>query len=335
MAPDPYSRLRKGKEKSMDDRAFRWLAPTVALACVLLTHAFGYEEEKGPRVDALFEAARNGPGAAVLVARDGDILTGSGLEREGMSGEGFAVGYRNSNDGVVGAPSGSVEGAYAAGGLYSTVEDLFLLNRALDAGDPIPEDSLRRAFTPARLSGGREVAYGFGWMISRHRGLLEIAHGGDITGFNAYIARYPDQRFAVFVLSNQEMRPPGPLPTAGDLAHRIAEIYLEEEMEAPQSALSVSVPETLLQRYVGVYELEAPVPVVNVMGSRFTVTMEKGRLFGEGKTGKTELLAFSDTEFYVEGSPARLFFIADSEGRATELIFSFLGIREFRAVRVP
>ena len=73
------------------------------------------------------------------------------------------------------------------------------------------KETLERAATPGLLTDGRRTVYGLGWMTANYRGLREVGHGGDITGFNTYFARYPDAGLSVIVLSNVGMRPPGPL----------------------------------------------------------------------------------------------------------------------------
>jgi CubicO group peptidase (beta-lactamase class C family) len=67
-------------------------------------------------------------------------------------------------------------------------------------------------------------------MLVPFRGLREVAHCGDISGFNTYFAIYPDERLAVVVLSNVAMRPPEPVPVAGDLAHRIVELVAGDRL---------------------------------------------------------------------------------------------------------
>jgi hypothetical protein len=54
--------------------------------------------------------------------------------------------------------------------------------------------------TPGVLNDGRRCRYGFGWMTAEYRGLREVGHGGDITGFNTWISRSPDEEFTVIVL---------------------------------------------------------------------------------------------------------------------------------------
>lgn len=231
-------------------------------------------------------------------------------------------------------PPGDVGNAFAAGGLYSTVEDLVHWEQALVSGKLLEAEFLEEASTPYGLAGGRHTAYGFGFMTNKYRDLLEVGHGGDINGFNAYVARYPEHNFAVIVLSNTGMRPPGPVPEGGTIAHRIAEIYLGKFMSKPETLAVVHVADATLDSYVGKYEIEAPEPIIQAMGGYLTVTREGDHLAEEGKLGKAPLTATSETTFKVAGAPGELTFIRDSQGKVSQMIISLAGLREFPAHRV-
>ena len=148
----------------------------------------------------------------------------TGVDRRPALEPGRAAGY------VVGPEEALVNAEYsdtssepAAGGLYSTAEDMTRWIQALVAGRIVSLATLEKATTPVTLSDGHRGGYGYGFMLVPFRGLREVGHGGDISGFNTYFALYPEEHLAVVVLSNVGMRPPGPLPTAGDLVHRIVE----------------------------------------------------------------------------------------------------------------
>jgi CubicO group peptidase (beta-lactamase class C family) len=96
--------------------------------------------------------------------------------------------------------------------------------QALVAGRIVSPATFEQATTPVTLDDGRRGSYGFGFMLVPFRGLREVAHGGDISGFSTYFAIYPDERLAVVVLSNVGMRPPGPVEKQGRV-----ELFAESE----------------------------------------------------------------------------------------------------------
>ena len=222
----------------------------------------------------------------------------------------------------------------ASGGLFSSVDDMLLWDQALYSGGLLKPETLALAFRPVKLNSGREAGYGCGWMVGTRRGLREIGHGGDINGYNAYIARYPDQHFTVIVLSNTTMRPPGPVPTAEDLAHRIADLALADVMAPVQPPPDVAVPSAVLDQYAGKYKLEAPPIILQNAGDIYTFTREGNRLFAQAGPIKLPLFAESQDTFYATQAPAKITFVRDSSGKVTEFILVLGGVREYRAPRI-
>jgi hypothetical protein len=186
------------------------------------------------------------------------------------------------------------------------------------------------------LTDGRESPFGLGWMVGSYRGVREVGLGGDITGFNCWISRFPDHDFTVVVLSNTPMRPPGPLPIARDLVRAIAEIYLSDHMEAETQAVAIALDPAVYEAYVGVYKIDGAAEVLAVMGDTITVTTDGSALFGETKLGKQEMFPESETTFFsIPDNGNRLIFVVDETGRAGELIISLLrGVRELRGKRM-
>ncbi len=99
---------------------------------------------------------------------------------------------------------------YAAGSLYSTVDDLLKWDQALYAGRPLTAASLKAMFTDY----GHH--YGFGWSIDQKWGHDRIWHNGGINGFVSSFQRYPKDGVTAVVLSNETAGAPDKL--AADLA---------------------------------------------------------------------------------------------------------------------
>jgi CubicO group peptidase (beta-lactamase class C family) len=221
----------------------------------------------------------------------------------------------------------------AAGGLYSTARDMVRFVRALQGGEIVGRDTLARAFSPTPLAGGREGAYGYGFMVTRYRGLREIGHGGDISGFNAYVALYPEFDLAVIVLENVGMWAPGPLPKGADVAHRVVEVMAGDRL-GPLHPPAVPVEIATLDRYVGRYHVEAPPPVVAVMGDTLEIERQGEGLVAVGKQGPAEIVALSDTRFYSKAAPARIEFLPPGVDGGPDAILTLMDLREFPMTRV-
>ena len=257
----------------------------------------------------------------------------TGFDRGGVAGvaTGYLVGKAGAYESVAVTDARDAD---SAGGLCSTVDDLVRFENALVSGKLLRPETRERAWTPVALSDGRKGAYGYGWMLTRYRGLREIGHGGDITGFNSYIAYYPEARLTVTVLSNVGMRPAGPLATAGDLAHRVADLYAGDRMEKPGATVPVQVALDVLDAYVGRYQVDGPEAVTSQLGTHIVVTREGERLMAEAGGMKAPLDAKSATEFQAAGSPVELIFVRAGSAKCPKIVISLMGLREFQALRV-
>jgi D-alanyl-D-alanine carboxypeptidase len=271
-----------------------------------------------------------------------DLLREAVLDPLGMSDtgcdhrervlKGRAAGYLFSPD-LVNAEYTDTAAHPASGGLYSTARDMVRFVLGLQAGKIVGADTLARAFSPTPLAGGREGAYGYGFMVTRYRGLREIGHGGDISGFNSYFALYPEVDLAVIVLENVGMWAPGPLPKGADVAHRVVEVMAGDRL-GPEYPPAVAVEAATLDRYVGHYRVTAPPAVVAVMGDTLDIEREGDRLVAVGKQGRSEIFPLSDTRFYSRAAPARIEFRPPGVDGGPDAILTLMDLREFPMVRV-
>jgi len=121
------------------------------------------------------------------------------------------------------------------GGLFSTLDDLFLWDQALNTERLVPKAALEQAFTSGKTNDGTSVGYGFGWITNvlpycnaaeREQllalggaGLRHVAHGGSCVAYYNYIIRLLDTQRTIIVLTNH-LGAPGPRIRA----HQVAEI---------------------------------------------------------------------------------------------------------------
>ena len=95
---------------------------------------------------------------------------------------------------------------YAAGSMYSTVEDLYLWDQALYTNKLLPKKYMDMVFQKHIPTRGRH--YGYGWSIetmaigSSKDSVQIIGHGGGINGFNTLITRIPTEKSLVLLLNN-------------------------------------------------------------------------------------------------------------------------------------
>jgi CubicO group peptidase (beta-lactamase class C family) len=137
----------------------------------------------------------------------------------------LAVGYRNAT-----TEENPLDGSlpFAAAGLYSTVEDLYIYTQALDSGTLVAQESLDAFFGPhiplgadnGGFSPGYEapVHYAYGWGIATFNGHRVIGHDGWIEGYGGDLRRYPDDKITTILLMNQSE------PYAALIGDQIAEV---------------------------------------------------------------------------------------------------------------
>ena len=112
---------------------------------------------------------------------------------------------------------------YAAGGLYSTVEDLYRWDQALYSEQLVSKELLDEMFTPyVAAPAFGDMEYGYGWLIGKSFDHKIVWHPGEIEGFGADIDRYIDDKLTIIVLSNRDT-------TAVSIPDQIAQIVFEDQ----------------------------------------------------------------------------------------------------------
>lgn len=97
---------------------------------------------------------------------------------------------------------------FAAGGIYSTVEDLFKWNEALANGKLLSSASQKLMFGIYPETGVKNSHYGYGVVMTERFGQQLYYHGGGVFGFASSIQRYPAKNLCIVVLSNLEIVKP-------------------------------------------------------------------------------------------------------------------------------
>jgi CubicO group peptidase (beta-lactamase class C family) len=217
-----------------------------------------------------------------------------------------AVGYWMTREGkIVRAPV--VDGSMSSGdgGIYSTVADLQGFSDALDRNELISRATLERMRTPVK------GAYGYGWEVppvsrytlDRH----QVSHGGAVPGFLSQFQRFEDEKLTLIVLSNNDRSDPT------QVARAIGSAVFAEPFTATFERGSVEVPEALLQRYVGEYEIDDEV---------FRMYLREGHLYAQNEDGngpEIPLIAESDSLFFIKGTDSNVSFAENTKGEVVGL----------------
>ncbi len=212
-----------------------------------------------------------------------------------------AAGYTRGRTGLANAPFIDMSVPFAAGGLYSTTEDLLKWERGLFGGRVLSAESWRQMTTP------HQGGYGLGVVVGTGNGRRLISHQGSIEGFNTYLGYYPDEQVTVVVLGNLAGQAPEALGYyLGELAHH-ASVRLPWE----RKEITMSPPD--LQPYVGTYVMEN--------GERNQVTLEGDHLAAQ-ITGrpKFQLLPEAPDRFFLKELDRQYEFGRDAGGAVTTMV---------------
>ena len=131
-------------------------------------------------------------------------MNDSGMDSNNLAQLGGALGYkRRAGPRYVPGPYLDRTHIYAAGAMYSTLEDLFRWNQALSDGGQLPKEIREQVFRPGMHN------WGYGWFVTKipegepGAGSTMEEMRGDMPGnFFAWILRYPEQGDAIIVLRN-------------------------------------------------------------------------------------------------------------------------------------
>jgi CubicO group peptidase (beta-lactamase class C family) len=137
------------------------------------------------------------------------ILVPLGMKNTGLASSNLkqvdsAIGYtRHAGPRYVAGPDLDLGHIFSAGAMYSTVEDLFLWNRALSSNALLPTELREQLFKPGLGD------WACGWFVTKiapgapGAGSTLAEMRGDMPGnFFAWILRYPDQDSVAIVLRN-------------------------------------------------------------------------------------------------------------------------------------
>jgi len=217
-----------------------------------------------------------------------------------------ASGYTGKGATLTNSPALDMQQPYAAGSLYSTVEDLLEWDQALYTEKLLPEAAKQLMWTPFKDN------YAYGWNIGQPEPNLfgaykRIAHGGGINGFSANLVRLPDAKMTVIVLANNASA------SSSTVARDIMAIYYGHRYEIPAVQTVAKVDPAIFDQYVGKYELRP--------GTILIITREGNSLMAQPEGGrKLEVFPSSETKFFATTPALAMNFVKGTDGKVTHVV---------------
>lgn len=236
-----------------------------------------------------------------------------------------AHGYQVGPDKNIRARS-SLYDLVGAGGVLTTVEDLYLWNQNFYEPKVGDKELIGLLTTPGTLNNGEKMDYAFGFWRGKYKGLPVITHSGNMFGYRARIGSFPEQNFTVIALSNNSSI----MPSA--IVAKLADIYLEgqlkPEVPGPKKVVDTLPPAIPLSekealRYAGLYASRES-------GAVFKLSLKDGKLINSGLlANETPVIAISENRFVMVAGADKyeLVPVFNNTGAISEIKLTTNGVR--------
>ena len=183
-------------------------------------------------------------------------MNNSGYDNSSIILKNRASGYEKNGKSYVNTSFIDMSIPYAAGSLYSTVEDLYLWDQSLYSNQLLSSKSMD-LFFGSHIDTGRGK-YGYGWNINdvpnlKNDNVRMVEHGGGINGFNTVISRIPSDKNLVVLLNN----------TGGtnlnEMNKAILSILYDKPFDMPKMSMAIALQDIIAEKglTVGLEEAKA------------------------------------------------------------------------------
>ncbi len=167
---------------------------------------------------------------------------------------------------------------FAAGGIYSTTEDLHKFHVAMQTNKIINENLTSRAYTPFRNN------YGYGWFIDSISGKRVISHSGGASGFRTNLIRIPEDDLCIILLCNSENS------DVTAIKKKLLNLIFNQPYKLP---VKINIPRDKLSKMQGVFSVAPSLSIY--------ISEKHGRLTARpSMQSETLLLPEKENLFYVD-----------------------------------
>lgn len=217
---------------------------------------FGYSNSNWALLTGILEQVTGKPYAEVIRQQvfAPAWMSHSGYDWTGSPVAGRAEGIINTGVALIDSEPIHESNLLGAGGLYSTLDDLYGWSHALLQGKLLKPETLQHMRQP--ITGTAARGYGYGLELHAPFGHASIGHSGGFPGYVSNYAHFDDGDLTLIILSN--------LGSAAweSIHHGLTAILYDQPYALPGVREFVTVEPALLQAYAGDYDL-------TFMGRRF------------------------------------------------------------------
>lgn len=231
----------------------------------------------------------------------------SGVSSNDVIVDKMAQSYYFDNDKLVKNPYINWNFNLGHDGVYSTVEDLNLWNKALfESQTLLSEESKKKMFTSYN-----DQNFGFGVIINPlyNQNHQLIAHDGGFLGAMTSFNKYTEDKILITVLSNNQSK-------SYYIAYGLAGICFGKEVEIPYKHIQAAIDTKVYDQYAGDYE-------------NIKIVKKDNKLYY--MDNNKELVPESETKFFrSDNNNTTLEFIKNKKGKITQLEIKKAGIKEIK-----
>ncbi len=264
-------------------------------------------------------------------------MENTGIDRYDTILQRRAKGYLGSSNGTVNAFDENYRTGtlFAVGSIYSTVEDLYKFEKALDGNSILNLASKKKMFSqygyaiaeekkkedPANTFPGEMDPYwfheGYGVQVDTFLTHKRYYTRGYTAGFKSTVYRFVDDKVCIIVLQNNEEVPDA-------VAEPVSAMVFGKDLQMPYKHVPVKTDLGSFHKYLGTW-----VGKVYDYDMTFTVFIRDGKLY-RGFEGHPdiELIPESGTRFfYGDGQDKQFEFVQDAKAEVTQAWFISSGAR--------
>ena len=218
-------------------------------------------------------------------------------------------------------------GMIGDGGIFTTINDIKKWDDAYYASNVLSREFWRIMTQQGILNNGEVIDYASGLMISKHKGLRTVRHGGAFVGFRADLLRFPKQKLSIAIFANRSDANPS------RMANQVADILLKDQLieKVPTKDKKVKIDITedkfQLSQLVGDYEIQ-PGAVV-----RLSIKNDSLNVLQTWNKSTYNILKVSGNTFQISGNENLSFSFSNLQDGSTQILKVLQGDTETIAAR--
>ena len=210
--------------------------------------------------------------------------------------------------------------AYGAGSVYSTAEDMYRWNEALEGNEILSEKAKEKLFE-GYISMGGAIKYSYGWMTGEDENGKYYMHDGSTLGFAALSYKNVSEDITIIILSNRRMQDVYGINT-----------YLESILagndidysQVPGLPTEIELNDEEFEKYIGRYIVFSPLTMTDMVMDVFA----EGGMYFLRVEGQEQIQIYPEgnDRFFMKQLDAHMVFGLNEEGISDKITFTQMGI---------